>query len=217
MKAQSIPVGSVFGRLTVAGIGSPYIPLNGKRYSTSECRCECGVVLDIRNCSLLNGRSGSCGCLNADGAADRATTHGLSGTPEYSSWQCLLIRTRNKNRESWKYYGERGITVCDRWRNSFENFLSDMGPKPTPRHTIDRINNNGNYEPGNCRWATRREQANNKRNNVRLTHNGVTRTQEEWAVIAGVNSSMLSKLIKRGGSVGDVLNQPLSKSAIHHE
>jgi hypothetical protein len=87
-------------------------------------------------------------------------------TSEYASWERIIQRSTNPRMHNWKYYGGRGITVCDRWRNSFENFLADMGRKPSPRLSIDRINNDGNYEPGNCRWATQKEQIANRRRTI---------------------------------------------------
>jgi hypothetical protein len=107
-------------------------------------------------------------------------------TPEYRAWSAMKLRCANPNNEQYHNYGGRGITVCDRWRQSFAAFLVDMGPRPSPRHSIDRIDNNGNYEPGNCRWATSREQNRNRRNNIVLTHDGRTMCLADWARELGV-------------------------------
>ena len=159
-----------FGRLTV-------IACNGRDHRGHMhylCRCDCNAEKIIARNSLLHGRSKSCGCLRKEVTAKhmreigRRTIHGAARnnemTGEYRSWRAMKCRTTNPNDPYYKIYGGRGITVCERWINSFAVFLQDMGPKPSPEHTLDRINNDGNYEPGNVRWATRKEQNANKRN-----------------------------------------------------
>jgi hypothetical protein len=126
------------------------------------CRCDCGNETIVQGPNLRNGNSKSCGCLRVELAISRATKHGhAKKTATYSSWQAMIKRCTNPNTWSWKHYGGRGITVCDRWRYSFENFLADMGEKPEGL-TLDRINNELGYSPENCRWATPAEQFRNR-------------------------------------------------------
>jgi hypothetical protein len=150
-----------------------FIDLTGKRFARLaavrcvdrsrclwECRCDCGTVRQIDGHSLRRGRTRSCGCLRRERVVARSLTHGLSRTPEYTAWMAMKRRCGNPGRPD---YTGRGIKVCAEWKDSFEAFLEHMGPKPSPSHSLDRINNDGNYEPGNCRWATRSVQNANQR------------------------------------------------------
>jgi len=145
--------------------------MNGRTQKQSLWRagCECGGEIVAPLSKFRRGYLTSCGCVEKEhkGVKHGATSNGKI-TPEYSSWRSMLSRCYNKKHINYKYYGGRGIRVCNRWRYSFELFLLDMGNKPTKKHSIDRINNDGNYEEGNCRWATPKQQANNKRKRISL-------------------------------------------------
>src|SRR5690606_36633953 len=127
------------------------------------CLCDCGNEKSVRADSLVSGRILSCGCYHKEAVSQRTRTHGLSNTLEYHIWENMIQRCTNPNHLAFGYYGGRGITVCDRWRNDFTAFINDMGPRPSNCYSVDRIDVNKGYEPGNCRWATRETQMRNTR------------------------------------------------------
>ncbi len=196
--------GRVYGRLTVVSLGETR---GAKRHW--DCLCKCGRMKQIAGASLARGTVLSCGCLHAELLAHRnreRTRHGHTidrrSSAEYVAWRSMRARCYYARDIEYPNYGARGITVCERWRTSFESFLEDMGPRPSPKHTLDRYpDNDGNYEPSNCRWATCSEQSNNKRTNRRLTLNGKTQTLAEWARECGMGADAIAWRIKRGWSI----------------
>ena len=154
-----------------------------------KCRCECGGFTKVTSYRLKTGHTKSCGCLKGG-----VIRHGKTGTPEYYVWTSLRQRCNDSNTSSYQHYGGRGISVCERW-NDFANFLEDMGERPTPDHQIDRIENDGDYTPDNCRWATRRQQAGNKRVTRNITFNGETMCIRAWARKLDINYLTLYRRI----------------------
>jgi hypothetical protein len=151
-----------FGRLLVVARA-----LNDKHArSRWHCICDCGVTMITLGSSLRNAHTKSCGCLQREIMIDRAT-HRKTKSPEYHAWDSMKRRCLNPQHPSFKNYGGRGIRVCKRWLNSFENFYKDMGQRPNPLMSLERKRNNSHYTPSNCKWATRKEQQNNRRNTKR--------------------------------------------------
>lgn len=159
-------IGEVFGRLTVIDRASDYIQPNGRRLPRWVCNCACGNKCSPLACNLKSGDTQSCGCLLAQQSSIANSKHGASSTREYAVWQGMKQRCYYPRHKDYSRYGGRGIRVCDAWLNSFEQFRNDMGSKPTPSHSLDRINNDGDYEPGNVRWATAKTQAKNRKRNT---------------------------------------------------
>lgn len=152
-------VGMVFGKLTVLGVHS-----KGK-HPKWLCRCSCGTIKAVAKTNLFSANTTSCGCFQREKFGDSNRTHGLSETPEYTIWRAIKSRCFNKNDASYFNYGGKGITVCSRWLQSFENFISDMGPRPSG-HSIDRKDGTKGYTPENCGWVTIKEQNRNRKNTV---------------------------------------------------
>lgn len=176
MRQSIISPGQVYGRLTV-------IRRNGTTSHTLHwlCRCECGKETSVGSSNLHNGTTKSCGCYRREFAASLKFSHGKAHTPEYSVWESMIGRCHCPGKSGYCKYGARGIYVCQRWRDSFPDFLADMGPRPSIVHSIERNDNNGPYSPENCRWATSYEQRRNTRRTVLITINGVTKIVSDWA------------------------------------
>lgn len=163
MPRKPAPIGAKFGRLTV--IGSVHVGAGRDGHYQWLCRCDCGEETTVRANQVRRGHTLSCSCLNRERVSQTHRRHGMSYERAYVNWQNMIQRCENPKIPSFHNYGGRGIKVCDRWK-VFENFYADMGERPGPMYSLDRINNDGNYEPGNCRWATPREQMLNTRRSI---------------------------------------------------
>jgi hypothetical protein len=178
-----------------------------------RCRCDCGQDVIVQRDNLRSGHTRACGCRQ--GASGRAlwTTHGMARTgprmPEYQCWGNMKRRCLDPKNKAFKNYGARGIRICQDWLQDFHKFLADVGPRPTAQHTLDRVRNDGHYEPGNVRWATHTEQSNNTRRNRLLTHNGQTKTAAEWGHTLSIKNGTIRRRLGAGWSVHDALTRPV--------
>lgn len=203
--------GQQFGRLLILG------PIGKDKYGNYIwlCVCDCGKTHYVTSNNLRNGSTKSCGCYNI---AVKGLIHGLCSAPEYDTLQRIKARCYNKKNPRYSYYGGRGICVCEGWRNSPVAFIGDIGPRPSKLHSIERIDNNGHYScgkcsqcikngwPANCKWATKIEQASNKRNNIYLTLNGETHTLSGWGRILGIHRGVLLYRYRQGWTVEEILS-----------
>lgn len=194
-------LGQKFNRLIVTRFSG----VDHKSHALWECLCDCGKTKVIKASSMVRGMTKSCGCMLAEcHTARKGQRTGLRNRVLYKMWSAMVNRCHNPKRPNYVYYGARGISVCNEWRTSFEQFESDIGPRPTAIHSIDRIDVNGNYEPTNCRWATPTEQGRNRRSNRFLEFNGERLTISEWANRLGVTVRTISCRIESGWVAQDI-------------
>lgn len=217
---QSLPVPERVGRLTVI---RKVRVIEGRTMRTRYlCKCDCGGEILARARRLVDGITRSCGCLRTEELVERNRseqqrqaaslgnrTHGQTHTKMYEIYCAMLARCRSKEGLSYKNYVSRGITVCDCWQgeHGFQNFMEDMGARPSAEYSLERIDNDRNYSPENCKWATRTEQMRNTRRNYTLTYNDVTQCISAWAETLHVTVSAIQYLIKKGLSDDEVLSQ----------
>lgn len=200
---------ATFTRWTIIGVAP-----SRARCRMALCKCECGTVREVRLLALKRKETKSCGCLSLEIAKKTHVTHGHSCrqttgvTRTYWCWRSMCSRTSNPRVKGYERYGGRGISVCDRWKYSFSNFLFDMGEKPDGL-SIERIDNNGNYELLNCRWATALEQGRNKRNNRLITAFGITAKVFDWSERSGLSAKLiLGRLNETGWNSEDAVTRP---------
>ncbi len=187
-------IGLTFGRLTVTREAER----SARGVVRWLCRCECGKEAIVFSQKLTGGNTRSCGCLRQDSNASRST-HDKRHDVEYRTWMSMKARCLNHLCADYPRYGGRGITICDRWLDSFEHFLADMGKRPTQKHQIDRINNDNGYEASNCRWATPKENSQNKRNSKWWIINGIKyETCQQAAEACGATRLTIFNRLKRG-------------------
>lgn len=200
-------VGRRYGRLTVTSQAES----DARGRSKWNCKCDCGGTSCVMRENLTSGRTTSCGCYHRERLSEvtraRNLTHGQTASSEHWVWGNMIQRCTNPNNHGYSDYGGRGIEVCDRWRNSFEAFAEDMGPRPTPQHSIERVDVNGPYSPANCRWATADAQSNNKRNSVRLDYHGQVVTPAQLSRMCGISEPALRSRLKRGLSVEEAVEK----------
>lgn len=202
--------GQRFSRLVVIGeSGERDKHLNVKWL----CKCDCGNEILVITGSLKTGNTRSCGCLQDEVNATKGRKHGnctINGiSPEYIAWNNMKQRCNNPENDAYQNYGCRGVSVCPRWLgdDGFSNFLSDMGERPTPKHSLDRFpdNDNGIYEPTNCKWSTKKEQERNKRTNHWVEYNGEKKVLRDWADLLGVTFNTLRYHVMKGKPFGEII------------
>lgn len=168
------------------------------------CECECGVIKKVPCKDLTSGNTQSCGCLKLEMLQERSFIHGQASrgavSKEWYSWWAAQQRCNNPKNDYYHRYGWRGIKFCDRWLNNFGDFYADMGKKPSNNHTLGRIDNDGDYEPNNCRWEAQLEQQNNKSSNVLIEYNGLTLTISQWSVKLGIDYDKVYHLLRTRGN-----------------
>lgn len=207
-------IGQRFGRLVVVARAAKSTPTRSHPYGRCRwrCICDCGIERVVIQAYLRAGDTNSCGCFARDKLIARSTRHGDAQvgriTSEFYTWCNMLRRCNDPNDQSFANYGGRGITVDERWLE-FANFLADLGRKPSPTHTLDRINNDGPYAPGNCRWATRSTQARNSRHARLVTFNGLTLSLAEWAERVGISRTVLDARYRKDWPTDEMLLRPV--------
>ena len=199
--SRTLQVGDKRGRLTILG----FFKDEPTRKQYARCQCSCGSPAKyIRTDALANGVTQSCGCLHKE----RITTHGAWGSPLFKVWSAMMRRCYNQKDKRFSRYGGRGIKVIEHW-HSVRNFIDDMTDGYATGLTLDRIDNDGNYEPNNCKWSTTKQQTRNYSRNVILEHDGRRMCVVDWAIVSGIPATVLYDRVARGWSAHKCLTQPV--------
>lgn len=207
------PIGEIYGRLTVVS----EVARKNPRKRRFQCKCTCGNETEVDLNKLRTGYTRSCGCLHLETIAKNLANHrhvsgtikhGMNKTPEHRSWVHMRQRCGNPKKKEYPHYGGRGIKVCEQWQKSFKAFYADVGPRPSPKHSLDRIDVNGNYEPGNVRWATQQQQVENTRVARHITIDGKTQTLSAWAREVGLSAGRICGRLAAGWTEEEAILKP---------
>lgn len=200
-------IGNVYGRLTV----TEFVGLDKRNKRIWLTNCSCGTQnKQVLENNLRTGHTLSCGCLCKERTSKARKTHGLTRSPEYKIWVGIQTRCYNPNSQSYIDYGGRGIFMCESWK-IFENFLADMGKRPSPNHSIERIDNEKHYSPDNCRWATKKEQSGNKRNSIMIFYNGKTQCLAHWCQELKIKETYVRARVRAGANPIEALQKAVEK------
>lgn len=204
-------IGKKFNKLTVISVCELKSSDDKLKYN---CLCDCGNSKAIIGMSLRSGSTKSCGCLLVETVKKRINDNRdkyFSNTPEYRAWIAMKNRCYSKGNKFYYRYGERGIKVCDEWINNYKQFLLDIGNRPSKKHSLDRIDNNGNYEPNNCKWSTTHEQGVNRKNVLLYEMDGLILCKKEWAKKLNISIFRFNSILKRIGNFTETYNYILNE------
>lgn len=208
-------VGQKYGRITILDIYPYKKGDGGTRKGLVVCDCTPDKSYEMNIYNLGTGHTQSCGCYAVEKATSDSTTHGYSKSQVYKIYMGMIARCYKENSTSYPRYGAKGVSVCNRWKESFENFLEDMG-EPPEGMSLDREDNKGNYTPENCRWSTNKQQSNNRSNNILINYKGKTQTLSQWAEELGFNYHSLIYRLERGWSHEKTLSTPIIDCNKYH-
>lgn len=198
-RAYKYVVGQEIGNCIYLGDDFTIKDKSGQSRRHATFQCKCGRIFKSNVNNIKYGKTISCGCMRKERIINMSLTHGLSYSTERSIWNEMRQRCKNKNNERYNDYGGRGIKVCEEWDNDFMVFYTDMGERPSKKHSIERIDNNKGYSKENCKWATKKEQANNRRTNLIIEYKGESRTLTQWCDILNLDYNLMKNRIKRDG------------------
>lgn len=207
--------GMRYGRLTVVKRAPDYISPAGKPSVRWECICDCGKTTVVLASALIAQNTRSCGCLHVESRSRKKENNGVSHTPEYRSWWAMVNRCTNPRSHNWSSYGGRGISVDQNWIDNPAQFVADMGPRPSPRHTLDRIDVDGDYTLSNCRWATPKEQGRNRRNNKIVVYRGAEYVLSALAEKLNIPTAVLAHRIYRLKWAPEDWSKPVRRCISH--